>query len=478
MVASTNPARPPSGRAATKATASFCRRYSSISSRCPSGFSSGQRAARKRSHSDRSPGITRRMWSVSSFCLVISHPKGKSMKGFSRPPRIAPRARQTRGGGRAPTNGIPGTARHREVSHAESVSARGARRCAPRVSDPARSASHVGRPSGRRPGADSVRHQSGREQDHHGVHRGSDREGGPRQRRPGGDEGRTGDRPDRGSPPSGRDHPRRSDDLEHDRPRWPDRDDRLQLGRKGRRSGSPRRRPPSPQGGPWQRARTGGVVLSGSAPGISRDDGKSGRRGHREGEGNRVARSIHLIAFVTTNEGKFREVSAKLGEAHIKLVHEDRSYPEIQTDRLEKVVRFAATVLDDQIRGDYLIDDSGLFIDAFGGFPGVYSSYVYKRLGCAGILKLLEGARTRAATFETVFLLKTAGAHEVFHGACQGTIADAERGGSGFGFDPIFIPEGATKTFAEMSVTEKNAVSHRARAVEALVAHLRTRKES
>src|SRR5256886_7714290 len=49
-----------------------------------------------------------------------------------------------------------------------------------------------------------------------------------------------------------------------------------------------------------------------------------------------------------------------------------------------------------------------------------------------------------------------------FHGACQGTIADAERGGSGFGFDPIFIPEGATKTFAEMSVTEKNAVSHRA----------------
>ena len=73
-----------------------------------------------------------------------------------------------------------------------------------------------------------------------------------------------------------------------------------------------------------------------------------------------------MIAFVTTNEGKFREVSTKLAEAHIKIVHEDRSYPEIQADRLEKVVRFAATVLDDQIRGDYLIDEFASFQRRFG----------------------------------------------------------------------------------------------------------------
>src|SRR5437879_13620522 len=120
-----------------------------------------------------------------------------------------------------------------------------------------------------------------------------------------------------------------------------------------------------------------------------------------------------MIAFVTTNEGKFREVSAKLLEAGVRVVHEDRSYPEIQTDRLEKVVRFAATVLDDQIRGDYLIDDSGLFLDAFGGFPGVYSSYVYKRLGCAGLLNLLQDAKTRAATCEPVCLLLQGHAHDV-----------------------------------------------------------------
>jgi len=168
-----------------------------------------------------------------------------------------------------------------------------------------------------------------------------------------------------------------------------------------------------------------------------------------------------VIAFVTTNEGKFREVSTKLAEAHVKLVHEDRTYPEIQTDRLEKVVRFAATILDDQIRS----------------FPGVYSSYVYKRLACAGVLKLLHGARNRAARFETVFLLRTSEEHDVFHGECRGSIAERERGSGGFGFDPIFVPEGATKTFAEMTLTEKNAVSHRARAVDALVAHLLARKE-
>lgn len=184
-----------------------------------------------------------------------------------------------------------------------------------------------------------------------------------------------------------------------------------------------------------------------------------------------------MIRFVTTNEGKFREVAALLAASSVKIVHEDRSYPEIQADRLEKVVRFAATVLDDQIPGDYLIDDSGLFLDVFGGFPGVYSSYVYKRLGCPGILKLLHDAKVRAAVFETALLLRKGESHEVFHGECRGTIAPAERGTGGFGFDPIFVPEGEAKTFGQMTLSEKNRHSHRARAVAALAAHLRTAKE-
>lgn len=183
------------------------------------------------------------------------------------------------------------------------------------------------------------------------------------------------------------------------------------------------------------------------------------------------------MRFVTTNAGKFAEVEAKLAQANVKIVHEDRAYPEIQTDRLEKVLKFAATILDDQIEGDYLIDDSGLFIEALGGFPGVYSSYVHKRLGNKGILTLLAGERYRAARFETAFLVRRGLDHEVLHGEVLGAIGDKELGSGGFGFDPIFVPEGSAKTFAEMTLAEKNRVSHRARAVDALLAFLGAAKE-
>jgi XTP/dITP diphosphohydrolase len=183
------------------------------------------------------------------------------------------------------------------------------------------------------------------------------------------------------------------------------------------------------------------------------------------------------IQFITTNAGKFAEVSEKLAEKNVKLVHLDRSYPEIQTDRLEKVLKYAVTVLDDEVRGGYLIDDSGLFIEALGGFPGVYSAYVQKKLGNKGILKIMAGETYRAAFFETTLLLRQGDEHEVFHGECRGTIADAERGRGGFGYDPIFVPEGESRTFAEMSLKEKNAISHRARATDALLAYLTSAKE-
>ena len=183
------------------------------------------------------------------------------------------------------------------------------------------------------------------------------------------------------------------------------------------------------------------------------------------------------IQFITTNAGKFAEVSEKLAAASVKLVHLDRGYPEIQTDRLEKVLKYAATGLDDEVKGDYLIDDSGLFIEALGGFPGVYSAYVQRRLGNAGILKLMAGETYRAATFQTVFLLRRGDEHEVFHGDCAGTIAESERGRNGFGYDPIFQPQGETRTFGEMSLQEKNAISHRARAVDVLLTHLSATKE-
>ena len=183
-----------------------------------------------------------------------------------------------------------------------------------------------------------------------------------------------------------------------------------------------------------------------------------------------------MITFVTTNPGKFREVSAKLAPLGIRLARRDRAYPELQADRLEDVVRYAAGIVANEVRGEFLIDDSGLFVEALGGFPGVYSSYVYRTVGPAGVLRLLHGRKERTARFETIFLLSKRGRRpQVFRGECEGTIARAAKGHGGFGFDPIFVPRGARRTFGEMSLAEKNAVSHRARAAEALARHLRRR---
>jgi len=180
-----------------------------------------------------------------------------------------------------------------------------------------------------------------------------------------------------------------------------------------------------------------------------------------------------VIQFITTNEGKFREVFEKLLEHGIRIEHLDRGYPEIQADSLEKIVRFGATVLEDEVEGDYFIDDSGLFVDALGGFPGPYSVYAFKRIGCAGILKLLEGVARRSAAFQTALLLRHRGDIHVFRGECLGEIADRQRGKGGFGFDPIFVPQGESRTFGEMTVAEKNRHSHRARAVDELIAYLK-----
>src|SRR5437870_12159871 len=120
---------------------------------------------------------------------------------------------------------------------------------------------------------------------------------------------------------------------------------------------------------------------------------------------------------------------------------------------------YAAGIVARQVRGEFLIDDSGLFVDALGGFPGVYSSYVYRTIGPGGVLALMKREARRSARFETVFLLGRRGRPpRIFRGACEGSIARAPPGRGGFGFAPIFVPRGSRRTFGEMSLAEKNAV--------------------
>jgi XTP/dITP diphosphohydrolase len=179
--------------------------------------------------------------------------------------------------------------------------------------------------------------------------------------------------------------------------------------------------------------------------------------------------STKPLRFVTTNTGKFREVAGLLAPRGLRVEQVDRPYPEVQADDLGEVASFALRWLARDVPGDFFVDDSGLFVGPLGGFPGVYSSYAFRTIGPKGLLRLLEGGKGRDARFETVIGLHVAGGENLLRGSCAGSIAPEPRGSSGFGFDPIFIPEGHQRTFAEMSVEEKNTISHRGRAASQLV---------
>jgi len=122
-------------------------------------------------------------------------------------------------------------------------------------------------------------------------------------------------------------------------------------------------------------------------------------------------------------------------------------------------------------------DDTGLEIEALGGAPGVYSAR-YAGEDCRAednmkkVLTKLENEENRNAKFRTVIALIIKGEENLFEGECNGSITKTKNGVEGFGYDPIFIPEGCEITFAEMSKQKKGAISHRGRAVEKLVAFL------
>lgn len=162
-----------------------------------------------------------------------------------------------------------------------------------------------------------------------------------------------------------------------------------------------------------------------------------------------------------------------LAEAGIESEMLNLDYLEIQCDTLEEVVQSALNWLSGKVEGDFLIDDSGLFISSLGGFPGVYSSYVFHTIGCEGILKVLEGVEDRDAEFRCCFGLHWQGEDKLFSGVSPGTMTKDERGEGGFGYDPIFVPSGHQKTFAEISTEEKNELSHRGKALEKVLEFLK-----
>lgn len=175
-----------------------------------------------------------------------------------------------------------------------------------------------------------------------------------------------------------------------------------------------------------------------------------------------------LIFFATGNLHKFDEARKILAKYDISVAMLKIKTLEIQADDIKEVAETSVLNIAREINLPIIVEDTGLFIKALNGFPGPYSSYVYRTLGINGILKLLEGAENRKAQFKSVVAFYDPNNRNLrcFEGIVDGMITREPKGCSGFGFDPIFEPEEKPgKTFGEMTTEEKNKFSHRARAL-------------
>ena len=177
-----------------------------------------------------------------------------------------------------------------------------------------------------------------------------------------------------------------------------------------------------------------------------------------------------VVFFATGNLNKFNEARSILGKYGVAVGMLKLKGDEVQSESLQEIAEKSVKNAYEACHLPIFVEDAGLFIDALNGFPGPYAAYVYKTVHNRGVLKLMEEENNRKAIFQSfiAFCSKETPNPFCFFGESKGEITQTQRieaGKSGFGFDPIFQPEGSTKTFAEMSIEEKNGYSHRANAI-------------
>jgi XTP/dITP diphosphohydrolase len=188
------------------------------------------------------------------------------------------------------------------------------------------------------------------------------------------------------------------------------------------------------------------------------------------------------LLFATNNQHKIDEIRAALGNkmkiTGLKEAGLDIDIPEPH-DTLEKNASEKSSVVFSLTGISCFSEDTGLEVKALNGEPGVKSAR-YAGDGKStsdNIIKLLDKLRgkiDRRARFRTVISLVWKGKEHLFEGICEGSILESARGDQGFGYDPVFVPAGSNLSFAEMGTTEKNAFSHRKKAVDQLVSFLQT----
>lgn len=190
---------------------------------------------------------------------------------------------------------------------------------------------------------------------------------------------------------------------------------------------------------------------------------------------------IKKLVFATNNAHKLDEIRAILGDKievlSLKDINCDADIPET-ADTLEGNAALKAEYIYKNYGLDCFADDTGLEVETLGGAPGVYSARYAggdghdSEANMRKLLKELDGEQNRKAQFRTAICLIEQGEEHLFEGIVKGSIIEQKRGASGFGYDPVFMPEGYEETFAEMGNAEKNKISHRARAVEKLCEYL------
>jgi XTP/dITP diphosphohydrolase len=190
---------------------------------------------------------------------------------------------------------------------------------------------------------------------------------------------------------------------------------------------------------------------------------------------------MRTLCFATNNDHKRAEIQALLGDEFMVVglseIGCEEELAENQTTLEGNSLQKAAYVFD-HYKVSCFADDTGLEAEALNGEPGVYSArYAGSQRNSDDNMNLLlanlSNIENKKAQFRTVITLITPNDKKQFEGVLKGTIIKEKRGAGGFGYDPIFVPEGETKTLAEMTMPEKNLLSHRARAVEKLVLYLK-----
>ncbi len=167
------------------------------------------------------------------------------------------------------------------------------------------------------------------------------------------------------------------------------------------------------------------------------------------------------VLFVSSNKHKFYEAKSILSKNKINLGFYKGKLKEIQTDSLKEIAAQKADEAFRRIHKPVIVEDAGLFIDSLNGFPGPFSAFVFKTIGNSGILRLVKANRT--AKFQSVVAYcDNKYGIRLFDAKVEGKIAKTSKG-KGWGYDPIFIPNGKTKTYAMIS--NKNEISHRYKAL-------------